>query len=74
MKKFLLLGLLFVLLAPFAVKAQFESFKDSVVQLYGVVMTADSLRGLDGVSVSVSAVGGYGNYYYSSIYIGLNFP
>lgn len=53
MKKFLLLGLLFVLLAPFAVKAQFESFKDSVVQLYGVVMTADSLRGLPGVTVKL---------------------
>lgn len=27
--------------------------QDSVVQLYGIVMTADSLKGLDGVSVSV---------------------
>ena len=53
MKKFLLLGLSFVLLAPFAAKAQFESFKDSVVQLYGVVMTADSLRGLPGVTVKL---------------------
>jgi len=34
-------------------KAQFESFKDSVVQLYGLVMTADSLKGLEGVSVVV---------------------
>ena len=34
-------------------KAQFESFKDSVVQLYGLVMTADSLKGLEGVSVIV---------------------
>ncbi len=33
--------------------AQFESFKDSVVQLYGLVMTADSLKGLEGVSVVV---------------------
>lgn len=38
-------------LFPGAAKAQFESFKDSVVQLYGVVMTADSLRGLPAVSV-----------------------
>lgn len=31
--------------------------KDTVVQLYGVVMTADSLEGLDGVSVSVVGKG-----------------
>lgn len=36
---------------PGTVQAQFENFQDSVVQLYGVVMTADSLRGLPGVSV-----------------------
>jgi hypothetical protein len=34
-------------------KAQFETFKDSVVQLYGLVMTADSLQGLPAVSVVV---------------------
>ena len=33
--------------------AQFENFKDSVVQLYGVVMTADSLKGVPSVSVMV---------------------
>jgi hypothetical protein len=53
MKKFLLLTFLAGLLAPIAVKAQFESFKDSIVQLYGVVMTADSLRGLPAVTVKV---------------------
>lgn len=53
MKKFLLLSVLLGLLAPIAVKAQFESFKDSIVQLYGVVMTADSLRGLPGVTVKL---------------------
>lgn len=42
---------------PVAAKAQFESFKDSVVQLYGVVMTADSLRGLPAVSVLVMGTG-----------------
>ena len=31
--------------------------KDTVVQLYGVVMTADSLQGLDGVSVSIVGKG-----------------
>jgi hypothetical protein len=40
-----------------AAKAQFESFRDSVVQLYGVVMTADSLRGLPAVSVIVRGTG-----------------
>lgn len=33
--------------------AQFETFRDSVVQLYGVVMTADSLRAIPAVSVMV---------------------
>lgn len=36
---------------PVAAKAQFENFKDSVVQLYGVVMTADSLQAIPSVSV-----------------------
>ncbi len=31
--------------------------QNNVVQLYGIVMTADSLRGLDGVSVSVKGKG-----------------
>jgi len=44
-------------LIPVAAKAQFESFQDSVVQLYGVVMTADSLRGLPAVSVVVQGSG-----------------
>jgi hypothetical protein len=34
-------------------KAQFETVKDSVVQLYGVVMTADSLVGIPAVSIMV---------------------
>jgi CarboxypepD_reg-like domain len=38
---------------PATAKAQFETFKDSVVQLYGIVMTADSLKGLESVSVVV---------------------
>lgn len=38
---------------PSAAKAQFESFKDSVVQLYGVVMTSDSLVGIPAVSITV---------------------
>jgi CarboxypepD_reg-like domain len=53
MKKFLLLIFLITFLIPTVVKAQFETFKDSVVQLFGVVMTADSLRGLPAASVMV---------------------
>ena len=51
----LLLRYIFItaLFVPFAAKAQFENFKDSVVQLYGVVMTADSLQALQSVSVMV---------------------
>ncbi|MEO5891566.1 MAG: carboxypeptidase-like regulatory domain-containing protein [Ferruginibacter sp.] len=40
-------------LLPVAAKAQFETFKDSVVQLYGVVMTADSLKGIPAVSITI---------------------
>ncbi len=36
-----------------AAKAQFETARDSVVQLYGIVMTADSLVGIPAVSVVV---------------------
>ncbi len=45
--------LLIFFVVPSVAKAQFETFKDSVVQLYGVVMTADSLKGLPAVSVMV---------------------
>jgi len=45
--------LLFICLLPVAAKAQFETFQDSVVQLYGVVMTADSLQALPVVSIMI---------------------
>src|SRR6516164_562824 len=51
MKKALLYFLL--LSAPFAVHAQFDKLKDSVVQLYGVIMTADSLKAIPAVSIVV---------------------
>src|SRR5258705_3103462 len=53
MKKILPLALLIFFIFPGDVKAQFENFKDSVVQLYGIVMTADSLRRIPAVSVVV---------------------
>jgi hypothetical protein len=57
MKRLIRHSLFLLLFTPFAAKAQFENFKDSVVQLYGVVMTADSLRGLPAVSVLVKGTG-----------------
>jgi CarboxypepD_reg-like domain len=53
MKKFIPYFIIASFFLPVAAKAQFESFKDSVVQLYGIVMTADSLKGLESVSVVV---------------------
>jgi hypothetical protein len=49
----------FVLLIAFAVKvsAQQKTIKDSVIQLYGVVMTADSLKAIPSASVIVHGKG-----------------
>ena len=57
MKKFIPYIIIAALIFPVAAKAQFETFKDSVVQLYGIVMTADSLKGLESVSVVVKGQG-----------------
>ena len=53
MKRILLFTFLFAIGTPFVATAQFEKLKDSVVQLFGVVMTADSLQGIPSVSVVV---------------------
>lgn len=53
MKKILPLLLLFSVFLSKQSHAQFETVKDSVVQLYGIVMTADSLVGIPAVSVSI---------------------
>lgn len=53
MKKIIPYFIIAALIFPVAAKAQFETFKDSVVQLYGIVMTADSLKGLESVSVVI---------------------
>ncbi len=55
MKKFVLYILL--LSAPFAVHAQFDKLKDSVVQLYGIIVTGDSLKGIPAVSIVVKRDG-----------------
>lgn len=51
MKRLILYILL--LAAPYAVHAQFDKLRDSVVQIYGVIMTADSLKAIPSVSVVV---------------------
>ncbi len=53
MKKIVRYILIISFIFPFSAKAQFETFKDSVVQLFGVVMTADSLKGIPSVSIVV---------------------
>src|ERR1700745_788575 len=53
MKKILVyLGIVFFAIPKTSI-AQFETVRDSVVQLYGIVMTADSLVGIPAVSVIV---------------------
>lgn len=52
MKKILLLLLVSFILGKRS-HAQFEVVKDSVVQLYGIVMTADSLVGIPAVSITI---------------------
>lgn len=53
MKKIIQYLLLAVFLIPTTTRAQFETARDSVVQLYGVVMTADSLIGIPAVSITI---------------------
>lgn len=53
MKKILLYLFVAAFLIPATAKAQFETARDSVVQLYGVIMTADSLVGIPAVSVTI---------------------
>ncbi len=53
MKKTLLYTVILLLIFSRSAHAQFETSRDSVVQLYGIVMTADSLVGIPAVSVMV---------------------
>lgn len=50
----LLIGFLFL---PFLLKAQIAEFRDSVIQIQGITMTADSLRAVPGVSIMVKGQG-----------------
>lgn len=53
MKKALPALLLLLVFWSKPAQAQFETVKDSVVQLYGIIMTADSLVGIPAVSVTI---------------------
>lgn len=53
MNKFRKFLILLAIILPAVAQAQFEKVRDSVVQLYGVVMTSDSLDGIPNVSVTV---------------------
>lgn len=53
MKKLLLIIIFFGSLFLNKAEAQFETGRDSVVQLYGIVMTADSLMGVPAVNIMV---------------------
>jgi hypothetical protein len=52
-KKILLYSCILLFISTQKAAAQFETTRDSVVQLYGVVMTADSLVGIPAVSIMV---------------------
>jgi hypothetical protein len=53
MKKIVLFLLVSCCFLSNRAQAQFETIKDSVVQLYGIVMTADSLVGIPAVSITI---------------------
>ena len=53
MKKYFYLLFILSFCVPVAAQAQFETFKDSVVQLYGVVMSADSLKPVPSASIMI---------------------
>lgn len=57
MTRRLLLLFLLAIAIPFASFAQFEKLKDSVIELYGVVMTADSLKAIPYVTIMVKGTG-----------------
>jgi hypothetical protein len=53
MKRRLLFLFLLAVATPFVSLAQFEKLKDSLIELYGVVMTADSLKAIPSVTIMV---------------------
>ncbi|QJB33248.1 carboxypeptidase-like regulatory domain-containing protein [Chitinophaga oryzae] len=56
-RSYILSLILVFLLSPFLLKAQIADFRDSVIQISGITMTADSLRAVPAVSVIVRGQG-----------------
>lgn len=56
-RSYILSLILVFLLSPFLLKAQIADFRDSVIQISGITMTADSLRAVPAVSVLVRGQG-----------------
>lgn len=53
MKKIAIAIITLMFLLPSTAEAQFEKARDSVIQLFGIVMSSDSLYGIPAVSVTV---------------------
>jgi hypothetical protein len=52
-----ILLVVFLVLSPILLKAQFTQFKDSLIQISGITMTADSLRAIPAVSIVIKGQG-----------------
>ncbi|MGJ7030390.1 carboxypeptidase-like regulatory domain-containing protein [Niabella hirudinis] len=53
MKKIIIPVIVLLFIIPSTAHAQFEKARDSVIQLFGIVMSSDSLYGIPSVSVTV---------------------
>ncbi|ANH82428.1 hypothetical protein A8C56_16940 [Niabella ginsenosidivorans] len=53
MKKLLIVFIVSLFILPSTAHAQFEKARDSVIQLFGIIMSSDSLYGIPSVSVTV---------------------
>ncbi len=49
--------LFFLVCLPLLSSAQFKAFRDSIIQISGITMTADSLRAVPAVSILVKGQG-----------------
>jgi hypothetical protein len=56
-RSYILSFVIVFLLSPFLLKAQIAEFRDSVIQISGLTLTADSLRAIPAVSVMVRSQG-----------------
>ncbi|MBV8252784.1 MAG: carboxypeptidase-like regulatory domain-containing protein [Chitinophaga sp.] len=56
-RSYILSLLIVLLLSPFLLKAQIQEFKDSIIQISGITMTADSLKAIPAVSILVKGQG-----------------